>query len=281
MAGLPETGKTTFLGALYHVLESSMEHAIRLRIMPRTREHLEGVRGRWLQVEREGRTSSVSPVMNELNVQLTQSGESLDLRWPDLSGEYFDDMVRKRTLNGEVANILHEANAIMLFIHPDTVTQEPRIHEVEQLTTIIDSSNSDQNENSVTPSTALDWDPMMIPGEVLVVELFQLLLSSRTQQSIDRISIVISAWDIISSTGLESPMSYLDSHLPLLSQFVKALSNRYEIRLFGVSAHGGDPDEDKERLLAKVNSEQRIHVVNGDGEIADEGILAPIRWLIE
>ena len=132
MAGMPKTGKSTFLGALYHVLETGGGSAFALDVLPAARQHLEGLRRRWLRVEPEGRTSKASPVLNDLILRTGESGTLLSLRWPDLSGEYFDDMVRKRTLNAEVARILEDATALLVFVHPDTVNQQPRIHEVNR-----------------------------------------------------------------------------------------------------------------------------------------------------
>ena len=71
------------------------------------------------------------------------------------------------------------------------------------------------------------------------------------------------------------------AHLPLLHQFVQANGARYRFKTFGVSALGGDPDKDKEVLQAKIEPAQRIQVVDEGGAAAADGILAPLRWLIE
>ena len=284
MSGLPKTGKSTFLGALYHVLESGNEQLITLGVLPRVREHLEGVRGRWLRVEREPRTSRASPILNELSLRIDAGKKFLALRWPDLSGEYFDEMVRKRTLNGEVAKILRSATAIIVFVHPDTVTQQPRVHDVDRLTNIVEPGVLEQTQTQrpiemVQPEQP-NWDPMMVPGQVLVVDMLQLLLANRFKQPIRKISIVLSAWDAVAS-NFESPKAYVEKQLPLLNQFIDANSDRYNFKLFGVSALGGDPEMDKDRLHDETEPAHRIQVVYGDGAGAEDGILSPIRWLIE
>ena len=68
MAGMPKSGKSTFLGALYHMLESGTAEAITLDILPAARQHLEGLRGRWLRVERERRTPKASPLLSDLEI---------------------------------------------------------------------------------------------------------------------------------------------------------------------------------------------------------------------
>ena len=284
MAGMPMTGKSTFLGALYHVLETGSEPAIALEVLPAARQHLEGLRRRWLRVEPEGRTSSASPVLNDLILRKGESGDLLSLRWPDLSGEYFDDMVRKRSLNAEVATILKEATALLVFIHPDTVTQQPRIHEVSQAAGGTGPHREGEGNSEGVDGTAnpqeTEWNPMMVPGQVLTVELLQLLLGIQFKHRIFRISVVVSAWDVVRAY-VQSPREYVKAQLPLLDQFVQANSDTYQFKIFGVSALGGRPKEDKESLLAKSEPVRRIQVVDEGGAAVADGILAPLRWLIE
>ena len=282
MAGMPKTGKSTFLGALYHVLESGTAQPITLDVLPAARQHLEGLRARWLRVEREGRTPKASPVLNDLKLRMQEDGTVLSLRWPDLSGEYFDDMVRKRTLNREVARLLKEAAALVVFVHPDTVTRQPRIGEVNRVAGAVVREPFDDTRRETTGDGAslVDWDPMMIPGQVLVVELIQLLLDNWFGLSLSGVSVVLSAWDVVPPRYV-APSDYLREQLPLLSQFLEANSGRAQFEIFGVSALGGDPEEDRQRLQGEIDPGQRIRVVRADGTTAEEGILAPIWWLIE
>lgn len=282
MAGMPKTGKSTFLGALYHVLETNAAQSVTLDILPAARQHLEGLRGRWLRVEREGRTSSVSPVLNDLRLRVQEDGTVLSLRWPDLSGEYFDDMVRKRTVNTEVAGILQGATALLVFVHPDTVTRQPRIRELDRVAGTVGRESPDDTRREATGGGAnlVDWDPMMIPGQVLVVDLIQLLLENWVGRSLAPVSVVLSAWDVVSGR-YGTPKDYVQEQLPLLGQFLEANSGRYRFGLFGVSALGGDPEEHRQQLQGEVDPVRRIRVVGAEGATAEDGILAPIRRLID
>ena len=282
MAGMPGTGKSTFLGALYHMLECEAVPSIALDVLPAARQHLEGLRGRWLRVEGERRTPKASPVLNDVKLRMRGDGTVLSLRWPDLSGEYFDDMVRKRTLNGEVARLLRGATALVVFLHPDTVTRQPRIRDVDRVTEAVVREPIDHPPQDATADgvTLMDWDPMMIPGQVLVVELIQLLLDNWFGPSPSGVSLVLSAWDVVAG-GHTTPRDYLSEQLPLLSQFLEANSDRPHFEIYGVSALGGDPEVERERLLGEIDPGRRIRVVRADGTTAEDGILAPIRWLIE
>ena len=284
MAGMPQTGKSTFLGALYHVLETGGDQPVTLEILPKARQHLEGLRERWLRVEKEGRTPREITSMNELCLQFSDGARSLVLRWPDLSGEYFDDMVRKRLVDGHVASIIQDATAVLIFVHPDTVTLQPRIHEVERLANAVSPGEEDRDEGGqggeVAGHREKEWDAMMVPGQILVVDLVQLLLASLLGAAIRKISVVVSAWDMVSE-HFGSPKAYVGDQLPLLAQFVNANSDIYEFRIFGVSALGGDPETDKAQLQAEIDPVQRIKTVCEDGIDAKDGILSPLLWLIK
>lgn len=283
MAGLPQTGKSTFLGALYHVLESGTSQGCKLSVLPSAREHLEGLRERWLRVEREPRTPSVGPIWNTLSL-LLEGGREFIVRWPDLSGEYFDVMVRNRTLDKDVADVLDATTGVMLFVHPDTITQQPRIGDVERLVQAIGPLNVEEAERVLAPQRAeaqqVSWDPLMVPGQVLVMELLQLLISRGKTKAFSNVCIIISAWDLVCA-AYPSPLTYMERQLPLLNQFLLANVDRYRFGVFGVSALGGDAERDKERLEAEVDPAERIHAVSADGTEVETGILAPLNWLIE
>ena len=283
MAGLPKTGKTTFLGALYHVLESGDSGLIELQTMPDTRRYVEAVRQRWLRVEPESRTSASSPIMNELNLSINGGCGNLALCWPDLSGEYFLEMVRNRTLNHAVATILRDATALLFFVHPDTVSQSPRIDDLNKISLAFGTDPDDndaQEEGKENEKVELKaWDPLLVPGEVLTVELLQRILASNFPSKVGKIALVLSAWDTLSPL-FESPTAYFERKLPMLHQLIEANSDVHDMKMYGVSALGGDPKEDKEKLLGHISAIERILVVDGTGVPMPNGILSPIQWLL-
>lgn len=284
MAGMPQTGKSTFLGALYHVLETGIDQPVTLHVLPKARRHLEGLRERWLRVEKESRTPREITGMNEMSLTSRRDKTTLLLRWPDLSGEYFDDMVRKRLVEGQVASLLTEATALLIFIHPDTVTIQPRIHEVDRVTNAVAlGANEKDRESQLSESEKVqvkEWDAMMVPGQVLIVDLVQLILTHWIGPSIRKASVIVSAWDVL-APHVVSPNTYIAGQLPLLDQFLTTNSDWCEFRIYGVSALGGDPDIHKTKLQEESDPIQRIKVVNADGADAEDGILSPLLWLID
>ena len=85
MLGLPEHGKTTFLCALWHVLETGAEPDARLATLPAEAEYLTELRARWLPCEPMLRTEGETPRAVALAIEV--SGRPINLDIPDMSGE--------------------------------------------------------------------------------------------------------------------------------------------------------------------------------------------------
>ncbi len=283
MAGIPGTGKSTYLGALYHVIESVSDSPITLDMLPALRDHLEKLRTNWLAVEPESRTSSAGPVPSELLVSTADA--SFNLNWPDLSGEFFEEMVLTRTIRPDVHRLVMDATAMMLFIHPTKITSEPRIDDIKAAANALEEIELDAepqpepSESGDPDDKAIDWDPSMVPGEIVAIELMQQLMSIAKPTKLNKIAVIISAWDLIPD-NCPSPKVYLDSVLPLFAQFLAANKQIYSIEVFGVSAHGGDPIREKDRLQQFVKATDRISVVGYEGVLLDSGIVAPLAWLL-
>lgn len=221
-----------------------------------------------------------------MDLLLEESGAHLELSWPDLSGEHFAEMARKRTLDGDVDRLLGGGTALIFFVHPDALSQEPRIAEVERLARLVQGEQADGGEMDGVGDIGDDskvtkeWEPDMIPAEVLTLELLQLVTGRYFVDRQCKVSVIVSAWDLVDGKN-SSPGKWFSDNLPMLDQFLKANSGILDVKLFGVSALGGDAKTDREELLAKANQANRIRVLNADGRIEREGILSTIKWLIE
>jgi hypothetical protein len=76
------------------------------------------------------------------------------------------------------------------------------------------------------------------------------------------------------------PDEFLKANLPLLHQFLRYNGKYSAIRIYGVSALGGDLEsaEDAKRVKAEDVPSKRIKVV--EGEQMHHDLTAPIKWLI-
>ncbi len=125
LMGLPATGKTTFLAALWHVL-CSQESATDLRLERCHDDHgyLNAIRERWVNAEIQDRTVPSA----ETQVSMILVGEMIqgevEVCIPDLSGESYESAWSYRKINRERADTLGHAEGILLFVHPDRVEKE-------------------------------------------------------------------------------------------------------------------------------------------------------------
>jgi hypothetical protein len=89
-----------------------------------------------------------------------------------------------------------------------------------------------------------EWSYDFAPTQIKLVELLQFVLSIRKTATPVPIAVVVSAWDLIKGPTL--PISWIESHLPLLSQFLTSNADAIPSRVYGVSALGGDLKRDLE-----------------------------------
>lgn len=115
----------------------------------------------------------------------------------------------------------------------------------------------------------------MAPTQVILVEVLQFAEQLRPLR---RISIVLSAWDQVRKSSVrDTPETWLKRELPLLWQFLQRNPGQLEFRIFGVSAQGGDYDQDFD-LLSEMSPALRPKAFDARGDELDE-LIAPLKWL--
>lgn len=278
MIGLPESGKTTFLASLWHMVETgTLPESLTLATLPEVRDYLESIRSNWLTV-----TNSIRTVgeINEctLSLQNEKKGSHFDLFIPDLSGELYDQMFEKRACDEKFYQLFKNAHGILLFIHPNKLMTGASILEADSLIEKTQPTEDTPEDSQELPEKP--WSPEDIPTQVKLVDLLQLIIGLNSNKSIKKIAIIISAWDLLPDQSL-LPAQWLKDRLPLLWQYLISHQAKYSFEVFGISAMGGDPDTDKESLLSHSNPIDRISI-NGNISlgIKPHDITFPIEWLI-
>jgi hypothetical protein len=189
----------------------------------------------------------------------------VEITIPDLSGESFRLQWSMRKATRAYSDYVNECVGVLLFVHPDAVRKIPLI--------------APRNGSQVGPSVEeiRPWTPEETPTQVQLVELIQFVLLLRKLADPLRIAIIISAWDLIKDPML--PAAWLDSRLPLLSQYVRANPQELEFRAYGVSALGGDLKKDREKLLSQPMPSLRAWILERALE-ADGDLTAPLRFVL-
>ena len=256
--GLHESGKTTFLAALWHVLISNeIPTALRLHKLDGDRTHLNKLRDAWLRCEPVPRTSGKAE--QHVRMLLSDAANHVDEVWfPDLSGEALRDQWEQRRWPLAYEKIVDDAESILLFVHPDRVVEPLPIVAVAAVAAGVPPPAGAPQPKS-QPAKPTPWDAKQAPTQVQLVDLLQ-LLRWRTPQRNWGLSVVISAWDVARNLG-QSPSEWCAKRLPLLNQYLRANTGRFRLRYYGVSALGGELPGDAERLRALPKASSRIEVV--------------------
>jgi hypothetical protein len=281
--GLPGSGKTTFLAALWHVLnDQGSATSLTLQGWSGDRTYLNQIAADWQACSQVQRTK-LEPEQLVVLKLASAAGTSFDLTVPDLSGEAFEQqLVERKIAVGHYENF-QRASGLVLFVHP-RVREGTQITFSRQLKAVLGNppaatTVAQAADGTTVPGAIEPWTITKLPTQVKLVELLQFALESALKKM--RIAVVFSAWDLVERTFAGAPHEYLAREMPLLRQFLESNADLLEHTVFGVSAQGGDitVDEQKRALLNLEDALKRIKVHHGAQ--ASQDITQPIAWLLE
>lgn len=270
IVGLPSSGKTTFLAALWHLLtEEDIDTALRLKdLHAGNSAYLTSIANRWRQALIQERTQQTGNQNVQINLVDSASDHGLRVNFPDVAGETYRDMWENRTCSNEIIDML-QSKSMLLFVNADSI-QQPRwvVDEVDQM---------QKMGVPIAEGEEVLWTPQLSPTQVQVVELLQLLTEKPFDIGLRNLTLLLSAWDRVASEGL-SPYQYLQQRLPLLYQYISTNKQNWTLSVCGLSAQGGvydDPDkpssasEEAKHLRELDQPSKRIKLINSVGETED------------
>lgn len=275
--GLPESGKTTLLAAMWHLVREKGA-ATRLTFAGLSQgnyEHLNALAKRWRSGKRQQRTQLAGTRAVSMRLK-DEAGRMVEVSFPDAPGEDFSRMWERRELD-EATRATLLAPAIVLVINGNTIRYPAWIAE----------RNAVQAGLGLPPELVdvVDWKAELAPTQVQVVELLQFLMSGDLDVGPRRLAVLISAWDEVEGDGMD-PEELLKANLPLLDQYLRNGRDPWTWRVWGLSAQGGvyeDADTGEtlpttEALRELARPSDRIKVV--DGDVSGTDVTAPLGWLI-
>lgn len=263
MVGFPNTGKTTFIAALWKYLKDVKNNTFELDHYPSNREYLEHLVESWLHCVPVARTISNKYEKVSFTIK-TKGGPCVDIIIPDIAGETYRRVFLTREIEKNLALNLSEANGLIVFINSqlEDVSSHNRFG-------IIDSSDIAESNSSLVPPFLAEDTPIRIQ----LVDVLQSILDINNNNL--KIAVIISAWDLIEDKI--TPDKWVQSNIPFLYNFIK--NNFGNFRYYGISAQGGDYLEKKKELLLMDSPVERIRVI--DGENCSNNITLPLQYLIQ
>lgn len=283
VVGLPGSGKTTYLAALWHTVNATDGQSPALRIGSLAKgapQYLNAIARKWREAAEQGRTKLTGNKLVQMNL-LDRHGNDVDVTFPDVAGETYQQMWEIRDCDDETEEMLRAGN-VLLFVNSDTIKKPRWINDDNRQA---QAMNLESDEAAT--AEGVEWEPKMAPTQVQLVDLLQLLRRDPLDVGPRKLAIGLSAWDRVEPEGL-SPVEFFSAKLPLLAQYLKANADGWEWRVYGISAQGGqyksNPDakvayEAAPDVLAIEEASDRIKVVPDDGQVSRD-VTSPLLWLM-
>lgn len=277
IAGLPNSGKTTYLGALVYILDSGeVNTALKYDGDPENRKYLNKIVNAWLKFERMERTLYSSEEFIELN--LLNNDEQVLLRIPDLSGETWKGLWSQRQCSESVANLIEGVDCMMFFIHCDNIEKPISIMEMKRQQ---EALGEVQSEGEIK-----DWDPNKhCSTQVMSVDILQIIAEENKNKPPVNLAIILSAWDTVESLKC-TPEEFIQSKLPLLSQYLRSGHDYPNFKIYGVSAQGANLDlkgDELKEQIRKLNAvelpSKRVKILSDKDYVHD--LSFPIKKLLK
>ncbi|CAE6816530.1 hypothetical protein R75461_05897 [Paraburkholderia nemoris] len=312
IAGMPDSGKSTFLIALRHLLVShEVQSVLRATRLSDAEKHLNGLAEKWLACEQVDRTQTGVEEWVSLHVRKEADSSEAEIVVPDFSGEAFRRPAATGNCSSGIARMLFELDGLLLFTNADRSADDVRLEALASLFAVpseaegsgTDGTNAkpsrsesgtepesgDANPvmqpamadpagvaNSAPAYSAAPFDPVNMPEEALLVELLQILNRRPRVPTARAIAVIVSAWDVVEEQDV-SPEQWLEQHRPMVWQYLRNNDDLWSIRVYGVSAQGGKLPDEQKALQAKIPGE-RVQIVGHGAQPHD--LTAPIDWLM-
>ncbi|MGJ0579826.1 TRAFAC clade GTPase domain-containing protein [Xenorhabdus bovienii] len=284
--GLPASGKTTFLAALWHLVGADeTECRLKLDGYRGDLQYLNLIAGAWRTFQPVPRTSQVGDMNVTIKLCNRETNQSSTVIFPDLAGETFDRQVEERRCRSEFVEGFINEDGILFFINADVKEDTLSVNELNSRMPDEDTSEvtgveakSTESAGVVTPAVLREWEPKLLPAQVKIVQLLSDLVRPPFAPRSRRLAILISAWDLTQDMCL-TPRQWLAANMPFVDQFLRANDNFFKHQVYGVSAQGVNlKDDTAVDEIAKLTPSRRIQIVGPGGEGHD--LTEPLVWLM-
>lgn len=278
MVGLPKTGKSTFLAALWRVVRSSeVSGSMKLIRREGSQAYLNQIEAKWSKCEQLERTPGEGESGISLLLSHPTNGSNVKLEIPDTSGEMYQSHWEFRQCSEAFGTLARECDGCLLFVHPERLVESNFLVDANAIYDDWaegDEAESGENEAEDEDNTEVTpWEAKNAPTQVQLIEVLQDLVEISNRKL--KIAIVVSAWDL-ETEGL-APLEWIKQRVPMLWQYLQSNPKLFKYDAFGVSAQGG-ADDAAAQLLEHHIASARIKVQ--DASYTGNDISMPIQWLI-
>lgn len=276
IAGLPGSGKSTYIGALWYCLmhpekiediklvADKMNLADDLTVLNRLSDA-------YKNVKLIDRNYSDQNETVQINLKVADSDTRLQVEVPDFLGENFRDLVELKE-SELVSKWLNDTDTLVYFMNEVTPPEFEDDH---------------GPEDDESPMPAKDVPPFSIKTISAVAMNIMVLKCLLSKKTFKKVVVVLSWWDKNTDNGVvpNNPQKYLKEYSPALFNFIQYHIPNFEI--IGLSAQGqeypkedqGDYEATKKEIKAKTREGKRSFVEIEDKILHDLSL--PLYLLIK
>jgi hypothetical protein len=301
LLGLPKTGKTTYLAALWSYLRSELtEGMLRIIQLPEDTGYLDEISYAWAAGDPMPRSSPGVSDHIEFTIEVPDR-PPLQVVLPDLPGEVFLNAVRRPAIDEGPGTAVLDSDLLLLFVncrsatmfeplgdHPaDPAAAEPpppangRGAGPPVITTHQSMGESRSGDDLVAAGqtvpdvpTLREFDIGALDTDTLNCELLERLENLVIDNGFPPLLVVVSAWDVYAAEAELTPYDWLRDHQPMLWQHIEELGRTKTVGVVGVSAQGADYQDQPDIVEADVGA--RAWGTDSSGGHTD--IAGPLLW---
>lgn len=283
LLGMPGTGKSTYLGALWQIIEDDDDPSIIERDVTGDRAYLQQL-GDDLVAGREVQRTDVD---SEDGLTLTvgfDDGEDVALDVPDLSGEALRLLVEDRVWHPRLIELVQTANGFLLFVNVNDTELPTRvdfIRNVMEGAGVTAATSTDDLEQPTDEDADADDGSRFSPRHAYIgaklVDALENIAGLRSRDDSFHLALILSAWD--THDGKVTPDEWVAKYLAAVASWCRLNTDVVDLAIFGVSAQGGKLPAERDELLQKGSVLNRAFTHDGEGAVVP--LSQPLRWALE
>ncbi len=266
IAGLPSSGKSTYIGALwYNLCNSNEKMLMRTSSLASDISLLEKLGELWEACDKIERNSTEQNIVDdvEINLELKDSSKTISLCVPDFWGEKFYNIIDLANTR-EIEEWCEGADSLFYMVHD---VRHPILIDDDKLKKITGA------QEFLPPMDTKSMSPAAL-NIMILKYLFD-------HKRFKRFVLAVTHWDeIVNDVAYpENPEEWLKSNSPALYNFVKYYCP--EVYIIGLSAQGCKYDQenfDKNAWIAKTLDGKRAFLNDADGISYD--LSKPLNFLL-
>jgi hypothetical protein len=277
LVGGKDAGKTNYLGRLWMALDSE-SGAIAKNGLPPQVEYLRTISLSLNAGEFAGRSAPGTFESTSIPIKWNQGESSGHLIVPDCGGEQWEKIHRERQWDSKWEQAIASMVGCILFFRVGSD------HNVQPLNWKDDA----EVMHYVKQATPANEEQQKLPTQVVLVDWLQCLSTAyREIQGLPaplRVSIVISAWDMVQMEARNAdPDKYLSEQLPLLHDFLSGNPSLFCPKTFGVSIAGGILTKENTPFMDnylndRPNKHGYVVVANERKVVRSSDLTIPLAW---